>query len=389
MRIGMLSWESLYSIKVGGMAPHVSELSEALAERGHEVHIFTRRGDFDAYDKINEVNYHRVGSDSSGEIIHQMDEMCNSLADRFEKVQSTFGPFDIVHGHDWHPVTALNRIKDCHHLSYVLTIHSTEWGRNGNSFSNWHTSKEISHREWLGCYESSQIIVTTGHMLGELVKIYSVPNSKISIIPNGIIRGKLRRTLDARKVKEFYDIAHHAPMILFCGRMSYQKGPDLLVEAMPHVLKKNKKAKFIFAGEGDLRSECERRAKEMGVLKACRFLGYISSSEKEKLINACDLVCVPSRNEPFGIIVLEAWDAKKPIVATEAVNIIRNFDDGILAYIQPESIAWCINRLIRNPNEMRKLGNAGQRRVDSEFSWDQIAIRTEEVYNGILRTSNK
>ncbi|HWQ20699.1 MAG TPA: glycosyltransferase family 4 protein [Methanotrichaceae archaeon] len=384
----MLSWESLYSIKVGGMAPHVSELSEALARRGHEVHIFTRRGDFDACDKINDVNYHRVVSDGSGDIIGQMDEMCNALFDSFEKVQNISGSFDIIHGHDWHPVIALNRIKDGHHIPCVLTIHSTEWGRKGNSFSNWHISKEISHREWLGCYESSRVIVTTGHMLEELVNIYSVPVSKIGIIPNGIIRGKLRRTLDAGKVKEHLGISHHAPMILFCGRISYLKGPDLLVEAIPLVLKKHKNAKFIFAGDGDLRSECERRAKDLGAQNACRFLGYISSPEKEKLINACDLVCVPSRNEPFGIIVLEAWDAKKPIVATEAVNIIRNFDDGILAYTQPESLAWCINRLIRNPDEMKKLGKAGQRRVDSEFGWDQIAARTEEAYNGTLRARN-
>jgi glycosyltransferase involved in cell wall biosynthesis len=225
-------------------------------------------------------------------------------------------------------------------------------------------------------------------MLEELVKIYSVPKSKISIIPNGIIKGKLRRTLDAGKVKEYYDIPHHAPMILFCGRMSYQKGPDLLVEAVPLVLKKHRKVKFIFAGDGDLRSECERMAKDLGVQKACRFIGYISSPDKERLINACDLVCVPSRNEPFGIIVLEAWDAKKPIVATEAVSIIRNFEDGLLAYVQPESIAWCINRLMRNPEKMKKLSKAGQIRVDSEFSWDQIAVRTEDIYGRIIRSHN-
>ncbi len=57
MRIGMFSWESLYSARVGGIAPHVSEFYEALAERGHEVHVSSRRGNFDAYDKINEVHY--------------------------------------------------------------------------------------------------------------------------------------------------------------------------------------------------------------------------------------------------------------------------------------------------------------------------------------------
>ena len=72
-------------------------------------------------------------------------------------------------------------------------------------------------------------------------------------------------------------------------------------------------------GEGGMRGECERRASELGVADACRFLGYAPASDKEELVNACDLMCVPSRNEPFGVVVLEAWDACKPIVATEAI----------------------------------------------------------------------
>lgn len=379
MRIGMFSWESLYSIKVGGVAPHVSELSEALARRGHEVHIFTRRGDFESYDKINGVHYQRVDADSSGDILAQMDRMCDALYDRFGAVKKIFGSFDILHGHDWHPVLALSRIKKDYGLPFVLTMHSTEWGRNGNNFG-YGISQEISHREWLGCYDASQVIVTTRRMQDELMWIYSLPEKKISIIPNGIMLGKMKRGLDAGRVKEKYKIHPLAPVVLFCGRMSIQKGPDLLVEAIPRILKKRPDVRFVFMGEGGMRAECERRAHELGVADACRFLGYTTSSEKEELINACDLMCVPSRNEPFGVVVLEAWDACKPVVATEAVSIINNFQDGLLAYIQPESIAWCINRLLENPEEMKKLAVAGCSRINAEFSWDRISKRTEDVY---------
>lgn len=385
MRIGMLSWESLYSIKMGGLAPHVSQLSEALARRGHEVHVFTRRGDFDSYDKINGVHYQRVDFDETGDIIAQMDKMSDGMYHRFIYVQKLFGRFDIVHGHDWHPVLASNRIKAECCIPYVLTIHSTEWGRNGNNFNDSGLSKEISHREWLGGYESSQIIVTTKLMLDELRKIYSIPESKINIIQNGIARKEVKSSQDPGIVKKEYGINPLDPLVFFCGRMSYQKGPDLLVEAIPLVLKEHKDVKFIFVGEGDMRPECERLARKIGIQKVCKFLGYMPSSQKEALINACDLVCVPSRNEPFGIIVLEAWDVGKPVVATEAVSIIRNFEDGLLAYIQPESIAWCINRLIGNPHEMKKLGLAGQRRVEAEFRWDRIAERTEDFYDKSLR----
>lgn len=383
MRIGMFSWESLYSVKVGGIAPHVSELSEALARRGHEVHVLTRRGEFDSYDKINGVHYQRIDYDGSGDILQQMNKMSDALFDRFGAVQKIFGRFDIVHGHDWHPVPALNRVKKDHGIPYVLTMHSTEWGRNGNHFGNG-ISKEISHLEWLGEYESAQIIVTTKRMMDEITWLYSIPSSKISIIPNGIITGKMRKGLDAGRVKEKYGIHPLSPVVLFCGRMSVQKGPDLLVEAVPEILKNRPDMKFVFMGEGDMRAQCERRARELNVGDSCRFLGYSSTSTKEELMNACDLMCIPSRNEPFGVVVLEAWDACKPVVATEAVSIVKNFEDGLIAYIQPESIAWCINRLLKNPEEMKKLGRAGRSRIETEFSWDRIAKRTEEVYNKAL-----
>ena len=383
MRIGMFSWESLYSVKVGGIAPHVSELSEALARRGHEVHVLTRRGEFDSYDKINGVHYQRVEFDSFGDIVYQMNKMSEAMYDRFEAVQKIFGRFDIVHGHDWHPVPALNRVKKDYSVPYVLTMHSTEWGRNGNNFGNG-IFREISHREWLGGYETSQIIVTTKRMMDEIMWLYSLSSGKITIIPNGIITGKMRKSLDAGRVKEKYGIHPLSPVGLFCGRMNVQKGPDLLVEAIPMILKNRPDMKFIFMGEGDMRAQCERRARELNIGDACRFLGYSSTSTKEELMNACDLICIPSRNEPFGVVVLEAWDACKPVVATEAVSIIRNFEDGLIAYVQPESIAWCINRLLKNPEEMKKLGHAGHRRIEAEFSWDRIAKRTEEVYNKVL-----
>jgi glycosyltransferase involved in cell wall biosynthesis len=384
----MLSWESLYSIKVGGVAPHVSELSEALARRGHEVHVFTRRGDFESYDKINGVHYQRSDVDSSGDIVAQMNRMDDALCDRFPAVQKLFGSFDILHGHDWHPVPPLSRIKKDYGLPFVLTIHSTEWGRNGNSFG-YGISREISHREWLGCYEAAEVIVTTRRMQDELMWIYSLPAQKIHIIPNGIVKGKMMRDLDAGRVKERHSIHPLAPVVLFCGRMSFQKGPDLLIEAIPQILKNRSDVRLIFMGEGEMRSDCERRARELGVSDACRFLGYTSSSEKEELINACDLMCVPSRNEPFGVVVLEAWDACKPVVATEAVSIIKNFEDGLLAYVQPESLAWCINRLLCNPQEMKKLAEAGCSRIEAEFSWDRIASRTEEIYERALSRSSE
>ena len=184
-RIGMFSWESLYSIRVGGISPHVSELSEALAAEGHEVHLFTRNRE-NKDELINGVYYHKIACDQSGGIVEQMDRMCDGMYCRFIEVRESAGEFDVLHGHDWHPVNVLCRIKTQFGLPFVLTFHSTEWGRNGNRHGDWWEAKEISHREWLGGYESSEIIATSTVLKEEIKHIYNIPDYKLWEIPTGI-----------------------------------------------------------------------------------------------------------------------------------------------------------------------------------------------------------
>ncbi|MCD1294457.1 glycosyltransferase family 1 protein [Methanocella sp. CWC-04] len=383
LRIAMFSWESLHAVKVGGLAPHVSELSEALASKGHEVHVFTRAGDYKPYDNVNGVRYQRVKYDQFGNIVNQMNTMCDKFVERFHSVEDMFGKFDILHGHDWHPVTALNRLKHEDGRDYILTYHSTEWGRNGNKFGSWPDAREISHREWLGGYESKKVIATSPVLKEEIQFLYSIPSEKINLIPNGIFPGKMKKDLDPGSVKERYGIHPLAPVILFVGRMRYQKGPDLLVDAVPLVLKKRGDAKFIFVGEGDMRGACERKAKKMGVSDACIFTGYLPDDHLIDIFNACDMLVVPSRNEPFGIVVLEAWDIGKPVIGTDAVQIIDNFVNGIKARMYPESIAWCITNVINKPGALKWMGGQGKKLIDAIYNWDYIADETIGLYKKI------
>ena len=382
----MFSWESLYSIRVGGISPHVSELCEALAVEGHEVHLFTR-GREDSEDFIRGVHYHRVASDQSGEIVEQMNRMCDNMYLRFLDVCEDAGEFDVLHGHDWHPVNVLCRIKAQFGLPFVLTFHSTEWGRNGNRHGEWWEAKEISHREWLGGYESSDVITTSKILTEEVQLIYNIPDYKLWEIPNGINMGKIRREIDPGKIKKHYGIHPCLPVVLFTGRMAYQKGPDMLVEAAARVLSK-RNAQFVLIGDGEMRNFCESQANELGIGNSCNFLGYAPDNTVIDWFNACDLVCVPSRNEPFGIVVLEAWDAKKPVVATDAVAIVENFKTGILTYKEPSSIAWGLNYVLEGLGRSN-LGENGHDLLKSRYNWKKIAEKTLEVYERRIKFSSR
>lgn len=384
LRIGMFTWESLYSIKVGGISPHVTEIAESLAQRGHEVHIFTRRGSCNEYDEINGVHYQRCDHDISGNLVHQMDSMCDAMYEKFGDVKKKFGNFDVIHGHDWHPVNALSRIKQQYDLPYAITYHSTEWGRCGNQFSSSGESHAISHREWLGGYDASNVIITTPQFKQEVQNIYQIPDDKISVIPNGIFPGKIKKKVDAGQVKEQYGIHPFAPVVLFAGRMSYQKGADLLVEAVPKVLQQHWDTQFVFIGDGEMRMHCENMARALGVHNSCHFLGYAPDETLSNWMNACNMTCVPSRNEPFGIVVLEAWDACKPVVTTDAVHLVDNFSNGIVGYKTPESIAWGINYSMGGlDSSCKQMGLNGNKLVKTRYNWKTIAKDTEYSYKNL------
>lgn len=377
----MFTWESLYSIRVGGISPHVSELSDALASEGHEVHLFTRANE-DNDEIINGVHYHRIACDQTGGIVEQMNKMCDGMYCRFLDVREKAGEFDILHGHDWHPVNVLCRIKAQFGLPFVITFHSTEWGRNGNRHGDWWEAKEISHREWLGGYESSEVVTTSTILKDEVRYIYKIPDYKLWEVPNGINVGKIKREIDAGKVKKNYGIHPCLPVVLFTGRMAYQKGPDLLVEAAAKVLKK-RNAKFVLIGEGEMRAHCESQAQKLGIGNSCNFLGYASDNTVIDWFNACDLVCVPSRNEPFGIVVLEAWDAMKPVVASDAVALIDNFRTGIVAHKEPSSIAWGLNYVLEGLGHNR-MGEKGYELLKKKYNWKTIAEITLDVYEKVI-----
>lgn len=382
LRIAMFSWESLHSIQVGGLAPHVTELSEALASQGHEIHIFTRNSNMKDYELVNNVHYHRVYHELYGGIVQQMDSMCDSMYRAFTEAKEKFGDFDLAHVHDWHPVNVVCRLKYEQGLPFVITYHSTEWGRNGNNHGAWWEAKEISSREWRGGYESSLVISTSVNLTNEIKHIYHIPDYKISIIPNGIHENKIIMDVDPGRVKEEYGIHPCAPVVLFVGRMNYQKGPDLLVRAIPSVLARRWDVRFVIIGEGEMRPVCENLARELNVYDSCHFLGYVGEAVKKKWMNACNLVCVPSRNEPFGIILLEAWDASKNIVATDAISLIDNFRDGVIVYQSPDSIAWGINHVFDNYKD-GELGKAGKELIGTKYNWNNIAKITADAYKSM------
>src|SRR5581483_4783838 len=140
---------------------------------------------------------------------------------------------------------------------------------------------------------------------------------KANVVYNGVNAPQFDYSLDSGAIKRQYAIGPLDPMVLFVGRMVVQKGPDILVRTMPSLLRHYPQAKFVFVGDGHMKNDVCSMAHHLGVSHALRILGDRRGRELTNLFKACDIVAVPSRNEPFGIVILEGWSACKPVVSTK------------------------------------------------------------------------
>lgn len=385
MRIAFFSWESEHSIHVGGISAHVTELAAALERKGHEIHVFTRMGrpDHPQYERIHGVHYHRCPFNSHPDFIEEINNMCRSFVDAFFATEDYIGRFDVIHAHDWLTANAMAWIKKGRGHRAIMTKHSTEYGRCGNNFFKGN-SERIRHIEWYGAYCADRVIAVSKSLKEELKWIYSIPDEKIEVIYNGITYQNYNGWIDPGTIKSMYGMGPLDPMVLFVGRMVYQKGPDLLVEAIPYILKYYDNAKFVFAGDGEMRWSVEEKARRMGVAHATRFLGFMNGWRLKDLFKASDCVCVPSRNEPFGIVILEAWSAGKPVVASSnggPSEIVWHDVNGFKIYPNPESIAWGIGTLFSDFEDARWMGRNGRVAVETVFSWDVIAEEVQALYS--------
>jgi glycosyltransferase involved in cell wall biosynthesis len=388
IKIAHFSWESLHSIHVGGISPVVTELAAAQERMGHEVHVFTRIGSGQCeYQKIDGVHYHRCPFAFSGDTFQEMHNMSKSMANTFFGCEDFSGKFDVIHGHDWHVVPALDKLKKERKKKIIWTCHSSQFGRDGNKFHNG-TAESIRNLEWYGTYIANIVTTCTNTMKKEVQWLHRVPGEKMRVVHNGINPFVYNNHVDVGKVKSDLGLGVLDPTVVFIGRMTTQHGPDILVESIPGVLKENSNAKFIFIGDGDLKCGLERRVNELGVSHAVKFTGWISDQRrKEELLKAGDVMCDPSRSQPFGVIVLETWACNRPVIAphgTGCGELVWHDVTGLKVHNNPDSIRWGINNIFSDFDKARWMGDNGRKATEDSFTWDNIAKKMLQVYEDAL-----
>jgi len=377
-QIFMLTWE--YPPKqVGGLSRAVHELSEALAAEGEIIHVITPAyPGAPNFEKRNGVYIHRLPVDSSGDthLYHWTFEMNLAMIDHLVRWKESGGRIDLLHAHDWMVTHAARELKHTYGIPLVATIHATEWGRNQG-----HLASQLQHNihnlEWRLTYEADLVFVCSSYMKEEVQRIFSLAPDKVAVYPNGIHIP----SSTAPALRPDY-LEQSDKVIFFIGRLVYEKGIQVLIDAMPTILAQIPEARLVIAGSGPMEQELRVRAAPLG--GRVWFAGFADEAYRQQLYQAADVCVIPSLYEPFGLVALEAMASRTPLVLSDTgglAEIIRHGIDGYKALPgHTESLSWHIAELLQQPEDAARMAESAYQTLQRDYQWSQVAQKMRNDY---------
>jgi glycosyltransferase involved in cell wall biosynthesis len=386
MKVLALAWEFPPRI-VGGISRHVAELYPELVNLGHEIHLMTVEFDMAPhYEVVEGIHVHRVKVASSHSFFQWVVNMNQSMGYYGGKLLSEDPGFDLLHAHDWLVGDAAIALKHLFKIPLIVTIHATEFGR----YNGIHTDEQryIHHQEASLTYNAWRIIVCTNYMRRELGRAFGTPWDKIDVIYNGIRPEKKQLDFDKQPFRRRF-AADHEKIVYYVGRMTYEKGVSVLMNAAPKVIwEMGGNVKFVFIGGGNT-DHLKFLAWHLGIWHKCYFTGFIPDSELDKFQTIADCAVFPSLYEPFGIVALESFAARVPVVVSDTgglSEVVTHTKTGIVTLTNnSDSLAWGILSVLKNPTYAQLLVDNAYAELERRFSWSQLAKQTEAVYQRVVQ----
>lgn len=386
MRILVLSWEFPPRV-VGGIARHVGELYPDIVRRGCEIELVTIHShDLPMLEMVEGIRVHRVvvpDHERFFDWVAAMNEAMIALGQRVLAERE----FCLIHAHDWLVGDAAIALKQEFKVPLVATIHATEYGRHNGIHTETHAY--ISRKEKQLADEAWRVIVCSHYMREELERALQIAWEKMDIIFNGIRPEKKQHS------EQFDRLAFRrrfAPddqkIVYYVGRMTYEKGITVLLDAAPQVLAAmDNKVKFIIIGGGDT-SALQQQAQGLGIGGHCEFTGFMSDEDLDRFQTIADCAVFPSLYEPFGIVALESFAAKVPVVVSNTgglPEVVTHEKTGIVTYANvANSLAWGILEVLKRPDYAQTLVENAYADLPKRFNWWDLAGQTMAVYQRVM-----
>ncbi|MCB0096554.1 MAG: glycosyltransferase family 4 protein [Caldilineaceae bacterium] len=391
MRVLMISWEYPPYV-VGGVGKHVAELApafERLADDSLHVDLVTTRysggAEIEAINKS--VTVHRIQTLPFTPVDHYNAVVAsNGILVSYAQQLAKKERYDIIHNHEWLTGAAGIALKHAWKTPLVTTIHATERGRHQGYLPS-DTSRQINQMEWQLGYEAWRLIVCSRYMIQELGGFFGIPANKVGVIPNGVDMNQLHPCSAERAAQLRAEYAPNGERLLFfVGRITHEKGLQVLLAAMPKILQRYPNTRLLAAGKNS--EKMWERAHELGIGHAVHFLGYITNEQRDHLYQTVDAAVFPSLYEPFGIVALEAMAQGCNVVASDVgglSEVVHHTQNGLTIYPNdPDSVVWAVDQLFAGPEAAQRYRAQALHEVQTRYNWDTITCHTVEFYRHVV-----
>ena len=385
---------------IGGGGIVYKSLSEQLNHEGHSVNVLA--GSFS-----NKSFFGKVETFPENEItINFIPLLPSPTSKKFNSATYTFPTINgifyiikkiirskdaVIHLHGFcHPIIDLAAFT-CVLMNkkYVLTCHGIP--KTPESF---HSLAKNLFKIYLNTIErtltkKASALTTVSYFLKKECKAKSIVNENMIVIPNGQNDALNKSSPDYIKYIENKYSLKNRQVIFAIGRLNENKGFQFLVEAMQEVTSKLPNAVAIIAGSGPYRDQLENLVTIKGLKENVKLVGWISEETKAAMFELSDVVAFPSIEEPFGIVILEAFKMHKPLIAfnTEAAREIINDESGLLVPVGDSSkMANAIIQVITDPILNQKL--VASTSLFKASSWEKITIQYLKVYKSLNNQKN-
>ena len=384
MKILMLTWEYPPRV-VGGISKVVYDLSHKMVKEGNEVTVVTYKdGDnVKYYENDKGVEVYRVDNYMirPNNFIDWIMQLNFNMITKVNEIINKNGKFDVIHAHDWLVAYSAKSIKESYNIPLISTIHATESGRNSGIHDE--TQRYINDSEWMLTYESSEVIVNSNYMKNEVQRLFGLPYDKINVIPNGVnlqLFSNVNVDYDFRRQYAM----DNEKIILYVGRLVYEKGIQNLIAAMPKILDRYHDSKLIICGRGGMIDELREQVKYLGIDNKVYFAGYCDSKKMQKMYKCADVAVFPSTYEPFGIVAIESMLSGTPTIVSDVGGlneIVEHGVTGMKSYAgNSNSIADSVLALLFDPKLCASISQNAIKKVKENYNWAKITDNTYYVY---------
>jgi glycogen(starch) synthase len=385
VRVLILSWE-YPPIVEGGLARHVRKLSEQLVRQGHDVHVLTRGGGhLEAEEDRHGVTVHRVREpefprDDLDAFIAWVEHMNDDMLAAGTELG---GGFDLVHSHDWLVAAAARKLARRRRLPWLVTVHATEYGRH-QGWVDKHPQSHIHAVEKRMVRAADRVITCSHYMRGHVRDVFGV--ERVTVIPNGIDPSDLQPVADLPRLRARF-AAPDEKLVLLVGRLVYEKGFHLALDALPGLIRRVGGVRFLVAGSGTAEAELKAQAERLGLMEHGTFLGWTGDDTLHSLYRIADLCLVPSLYEPFGLVALEAMASGCPTIVADTGGLREVVPAGRRVGLRfrarsTRSLERMAYQLLTSDDLRERLVAEASEHV-LRFDWADVARQTAEVYGSL------